>query len=108
MHGDKSEAIITPPEVANTGPGVNRGSGGGARGCGFEERVGAHVLYYTPGSGEHGPRFLTGDPGAAPGGVASKNGWRHMRIQGGSISYGYFVCVRVCVCLTKWQFRSAG
>ena len=24
-------------------PGVNRGSGGGARGCGFEERVGVHA-----------------------------------------------------------------
>ena len=35
--------IITPPEVANTGPGVNRGSGGGARGCGFEERVGVYA-----------------------------------------------------------------
>ena len=35
--------IITPPEVANTSPGVNRGSGGGARGCGFEERVGVHA-----------------------------------------------------------------
>ena len=35
--------LITPPEVANTGPGVNRGSGGGARGCGFEERVGVHA-----------------------------------------------------------------
>ena len=27
------------PEVTDTGPGFNRGSGGGARGCGFEERV---------------------------------------------------------------------
>jgi len=35
--------FITPPEVTNTGPGVNRGSGGGARGCGFEERVGVHA-----------------------------------------------------------------
>ena len=35
--------VFTPPEVANTGPGVNRGSGGGARGCGFEERVGVHA-----------------------------------------------------------------
>ena len=35
--------LITPPEVTNTGPGVNRGSGGGARGCGFEERVGVHA-----------------------------------------------------------------
>ena len=37
------EKVITPPEVANTGPGVNRGSGGGARGCGFEERVVVHA-----------------------------------------------------------------
>ena len=35
--------FITPPEVANTGPGVDRGSGGGARGCGFEEQVGVHA-----------------------------------------------------------------
>ena len=35
--------LITPPEVANMGPGVYRGSGGGARGCGFEERVGVHA-----------------------------------------------------------------
>ena len=30
---------------------------------------------------------LTGGPGAAPGGVASKNGWLYMRVQGGFISY---------------------
>ena len=35
--------MITPPEVTNTGPSFNRGSGGGARGCGFEERVGVHA-----------------------------------------------------------------
>ena len=35
--------FIIPPEVANTAPVFNRGSGGGARGCGFEERVGAHA-----------------------------------------------------------------
>jgi len=35
--------FITPPEVANTNPGVNRGSEGGARGCGFEGRVGVHA-----------------------------------------------------------------
>ena len=35
--------FFTPPEVANTGPGVNRGSGGGTRGCGFEERVSVHA-----------------------------------------------------------------
>ena len=31
------------PEAMNTGPGFNRGAGGGARGCDFEERVGAHA-----------------------------------------------------------------
>ena len=35
--------LIKPPEGTNTGPGFNRGSGGGARGCGFEERVGVHA-----------------------------------------------------------------
>ena len=35
--------LITTPEVTNTGPGFSRGSGGGARGCGFEERVGVHA-----------------------------------------------------------------
>ena len=35
--------IFTPPEETNTGPGFNRGSGGGARGRGFEERGGAHA-----------------------------------------------------------------
>jgi hypothetical protein len=29
----------TPPGETNTGPGFNRGSGGGAQGCGFEERA---------------------------------------------------------------------
>ena len=33
----------TPPEATNTGRGFNRGSGGGARGRGFEERVGAYA-----------------------------------------------------------------
>jgi len=45
--------ILTPPEATNTGPGFNRGSGGGARGCGSEERVGAYVrtegvISYSP------------------------------------------------------------
>ena len=31
--------------------------------------------------------MLTGGPGAAPGGVASKNGWVYMRVRGESISY---------------------
>ena len=36
-------SVITNPEATNTGPGFNRGSGGGARGCGFEERTGAYA-----------------------------------------------------------------
>ena len=56
--------------------------------------------YYTPGSGEHGPRFLTGGPGAAPGGVASKNGWVYMRVQGGfNLHSRESLCV--CVCVVK-------
>ena len=52
------------------------------------------VPYYTPGSGEHGPRFLTGGPGAAPGGVALKNGWVYMRVQGGfNFLYPFCPCV---------------
>ena len=31
------------PEAMNTGPSFNRGSGGGARGRDFEERVGAYA-----------------------------------------------------------------
>ena len=43
VHPPKKAAFITPLEVTNTGPGVNRGSGGGARGGGFEERVDVHA-----------------------------------------------------------------
>ena len=53
LHAGGRGLLITPPEVANTGPGVNRGSGGGAR-------------------------------------------WVYMRVQGGFISYGRFVCLSVC------------
>ena len=58
------------------------------------------------------PCFEATPPGAAPGppvntgahvrhfrgckGVASKNGWVYMRVQGGFISYSYFVCLSVC------------
>jgi hypothetical protein len=53
---------------------------------------------YTPGSGEHGP-------GAAPGGVASKNGWVYMRVQGGfNFLWSVSLCVCVCVCALKWRF----
>ena len=31
------------PEATNTGPGLNRGSGGGARGCDFEEWAGTYA-----------------------------------------------------------------
>ena len=62
--------------------------------AGYEHRG---ALRGTPGSGEHGPRFLTGGPGAAPGGVASKNGWVYMRVQGG-FNFLYQFCVSaVCV-----------
>ena len=47
-----------------------------------------------------GTWFLTGGPGAAPGGVASKNGWVYMRVQRGVISYSresLSVCLCVCV-----------
>jgi len=50
------------------------------------------ACFYTPGSGEHGPRFLTGGPGAAPGGVASKNGWVYMRVQV-EFNFLYLFCV---------------
>ena len=39
----KHPSFVAPPEETNMGPGFNRGSGGGARGFGFEERVGAHA-----------------------------------------------------------------
>ena len=48
----------------------------------FSPFFGRDLIFYTPGSGEHGPRFLTGGPEAAPGGVASKNGSVYMRVQG--------------------------
>ena len=55
--------------------------------------------YYTPGSDGHGPRFLTGGPGAAPGGVASKNGRVYMRVQGGFNLHSRESLLSV----TKWQ-----
>ena len=65
--------------------------------------------FYTPGSGEHGPRFLTGGPGAAPGGVASKNGLVYMRVKGGfglhrreSLSV---CCYKTAVGVEKWLSR---
>ena len=65
-------------------------------------------FHYTPGSDEHGPRFLTGGPGAAPGGVASKNRWVYMRVQGG-FNFLYPFCPSVCrktaVGVEKWLAR---
>ena len=40
----------------STGPGFNRGPGGGARGCGFEERAGAYAR--TEGDHSSSPRSL--------------------------------------------------
>ena len=45
--------VFTSPEATNTGRGFYRGSGGGARGGGFEEQVGAYartegVISYIP------------------------------------------------------------
>ena len=45
------------------------------------------VFITPPEVANTGTRFLTGGPGAAPGGVASKNGWVYMRVQRGVISY---------------------
>ena len=42
-YAHQTPLLITPPEATNTGPGFDRGSGGGARGCGFEERAGAYA-----------------------------------------------------------------
>ena len=50
-------------------------------------------LYLHPRKWRTRAPVLTGGPGAAPGGVASKNGWVYMRVQGGFISYSRFVCV---------------
>ena len=47
-----------------------------------------------------GTRFLTGGPGAAPGGVASKNGWVYMRVQGG-FNFLYPFCPYVCLSFVK-------
>jgi len=48
----------TPPEATNTGPGFNRGSGGGVRGYGFEDRAGAYAR--TEGVISYSPRSLSG------------------------------------------------
>ena len=79
----------TKPRVRSHRP--SKGIGTKLRLSGFGHGKDEKV-FYTPGSGEHGPRFLTGGPGAAPGGVASKNGWVYMRVQGGFNLHGLF-CV---------------
>ena len=57
------KVLITPPEATNTGPGFNRGSVGGAQGCGFEERAGAHAR--TEGVISYSPRPLCVSPNSA-------------------------------------------
>jgi len=37
------QSYYTPGSGEHGNPVFNRGSGGGARGCGFEERVGVHA-----------------------------------------------------------------
>ena len=50
----------------------------------FADRGRKYLFFITPPEvANTGTRFLTGGPGAAPGGVASKNGWVYMRVQGG-------------------------
>jgi len=44
------------PEAMNMGLGIYQGSGGGARGCGFEEWVGAYAR--TEGAVSYSPRSL--------------------------------------------------
>jgi len=56
---DGVSAFITPLEATNTGPGLNQGSGGGARGRGFEERVVAYAR-------TEGGRFLPHDVCLSP------------------------------------------
>ena len=53
----------------------------------FGECHNRYTLITPPEVAKTGTRFLTGGPGAAPGGVASKNGWVYMRVRGESISY---------------------
>jgi len=56
------------------------------------------ILFTPPEVANTGPVFNRG-PGAAPGGVASKNGWVYMRVQGGfdlhSLICPYSVRLRV-------------
>ena len=84
-HHDPWRRRCLAPQVALTRPRLLR----------FALHFAILSLNYTTGSGEHGPQFLTGGPGAAPGGVASKNGWGHMRVLGESISYSRR-CLSVC------------
>ena len=64
---------------------------------------------YTPEATNKYPVF-TGGPGAAPGGVASKNGQEHMRVHRGSFPIAHDACacvfVSVCVSPLKWQLEN--
>jgi len=44
---------------------------------------------------------LTGGPGAAPGGVASKNGWGHMRVRGGGVHFLLTLLLVCCLCACR-------
>ena len=52
-----------------------------------EGELAAHFFLLHPRKWQTRAPVLTGGPGAAPGGVASKNGWVYMRVQRGAISY---------------------
>ena len=75
-------AVHPPPTGVSGGAGqiqLRAAAGGeeGHRGPAHRWLNNRRLPYYAPGSDRHG------GPGAAPGGVASKNGWVYMRAQGG-------------------------
>ena len=78
---------------------------------GYKRAGAAHKqgLFITPPEvANTGTRFLTGGPGAAPGDVASKNGWGHMRVRGESISYSLCCLCDLCVVKMAVYFSKKG
>ena len=61
----------------------------------FRKTILIFRIFTPPEVANTGTRFLTGGPGAAPGGVASKNEWVYMRVQRGVISYSLESLLRV-------------
>ena len=62
------------------------------------------LCFITPPEATNTGPGLTGGPGAAPGGVTSKNGQGHMRVRVLGVPYSrrcLCVCVCVCVCPGK-------